>query len=153
MFRHWCTGITLVLLCTTASAQGDVVRAERKNLVGAEIGGRGLFFTFQYERFFEPKLGGGFGFFGAGGSDGWFGILPVFLSFAPLDVHTPYLSVGQTFILGDLDDDDFDQNLFFGSAGYQFHSPGGIYVRATFTLFNVEDGALLWPGVTIGGSF
>ena len=153
MSRHWFSCIMLVCLGAVAAAQDEPVRSQRENLVGVEIGGRGLFFTFQYERFFDPRLGVGFGFFGAGGSDGWFGILPVFLSFAPLDVHTPYFSVGQTFVLGDLSDDDFDQNLFFGSAGYQYHSSGGVYVRATFTLFNVEDGAVLWPGVAVGGSF
>jgi hypothetical protein len=145
---------TLVLLCAPCRAQSEPVRAARKNLVGAEIGGRGLIFTFQYEYFFEPKLGGGFGFFGAGGSDGWFGLLPIFLSFAPLDVHTPYFSAGRLVLMGDIDDDDFTESLFFASVGYQYQSYGGLYVRPTFTLFfGEEDDNLLWPGVAIGGSF
>ena len=43
------------------------------------------------------------------------------------------------------------------TAGYQFQSPNGFWVRPTFTLNMANAGSgsdmLLWPGIAMGGSF
>lgn len=142
------------LLCVPPAV--GQVRAQRPNFIGSEILGRGLLITVNYERWLTPRAGLGAGLMAIGTSDGAAVIAPLYLGFAPGDVHSPYLAVGTTYAGGGDVHDYEDLWLLTFSAGYQFHSSGGFYVRPLFTLFLPTDGSdefLIWPGISLGGSF
>ena len=142
----------MVLAAAPSSAQ---VREQRPNLVGGELLGRGILLTANYERFFTNQLGIGAGFMGIGASDGFVGIVPLYGSLTLGDIHAFYLAAGTSILFGDgsIDDDFTSEAVATLSFGYQYQSYGGFFVRPLFTfLFNDND-FLLWPGITIGGSF
>ena len=134
-------------------------RDERPNLIGGELGGRGLLFTLNYERFLSNDIGLGIGLMAVKTSDGGITVIPLYASFAPGSTHSPYLSVGATMISGGGDIQDWESTLVVtASAGYQYHSRGGFFVRPFFTFLTptesgTGDAYLIWPGLTIGGSF
>jgi hypothetical protein len=115
--------------------------------------------TLNYERFLNNSIGLGFGFMGIGSSDGSAILAPIYASFVPGDVHSLYLSSGLSFLAGGGSVNDWENTtLITISAGYQFHSTNGFFVRPLFTLLlSTETGSgeeyLIWPGLTIGGSF
>lgn len=135
------------------------VRDERPNLVGGEVGGRGLLFTLNYERFLSNDFGLGAGVMAIRTSGGGITVFPLYASFTPGNTHSPYLSVGATLLAGDDDFNDWESTwLLHASFGYQYHSPGGFFVRPFFTWMTPteEDGGdsyIIWPGLTVGGSF
>ncbi len=135
------------------------VRDDRPNLIGGEVGGRGLLFTLNYERFLSNQFGLGAGLMAITTGDGGVTMVPLYASFVPGNTHSPYLSVGTTLLAGGGDFQDWESTwLVHFSFGYQYHSPGGFFVRPFFTYLRpTEAGAgdeyLVWPGLTIGGSF
>jgi len=147
--------IALVLITSTTTSYAKI-REDRPNLIGGEILGRGLFLTINYERFLTNTFGLGVGAMAAGTSEGSFFVLPVYASVTPGDVHSAYFSGGLTFI-GGADANDFESTIVFNfSAGYQFHSESGFYIRPLFSLLlptESTDDFLIWPGIGIGGSF
>jgi hypothetical protein len=92
-------------------------------------------------------------------SEGGITIIPLYASFTPGNTHSPYLSVGATLLAGGGDVEDWERTTVATfSVGYQYHSASGFFVRPFFTyLVPTEAGAgdefLIWPGLTIGGSF
>jgi len=155
--RFW---VVAALLATLAAvpriARAEGVRENNPNLVGGEILGRGFVATFNYERFLNNHFGLGAGFMAIGTSDGVAGVLPLYASFVPGNIHSLYLGAGAAYVgAGDVQDYESTWVMQY-TAGYQFHSPNGFWVRPTFTL-NVDTGntsdMLIWPGVAIGGSF
>jgi hypothetical protein len=64
-----------------------------------------------------------------------------------------------TLLAGGGDIKDWESTwLFNASVGYQYSSPGGFFVRPFFTYLRPTkqgsgDDYLVWPGLTIGGSF
>jgi len=142
------------LLCAPpALAQ---VRAQRHNFVGGEILGRGLLITLNYERWVTPHVGLGSGLMAVGTDEGSAVVVPLYVGLASGDVHSAYLSLGTTYA-GGVDSHDYEDTwLLTLSAGYQFHASGGFYVRPLFTMFLPTDGSdsfLIWPGISLGGSF
>jgi hypothetical protein len=142
-------------MATTGAAQ---VREQSPNLVGGELMGRGLLVTVNYERFFTNSFGIGAGLMAIGTSDGSGALVPLYVSLAPGDIHSLYLSAGTTYVGGGDTQDYEDTWLMTASVGYQYHSYGGFYVRPLFTLFvptadTEGDDFLIWPGISIGGSF
>jgi hypothetical protein len=130
------------------------VRDEHPNLIGGELGGRGVLFTLNYERFLSNDIGLGVGLMAIKVSDGGVTIVPVYVSFVPGNTHSPYLSVGATLIAGGGDIQDWESSwVGTVSAGYQYHSSSGFFVRPFFSYLVSEDQFLVWPGLTIGGSF
>ena len=142
----------LLVAPSPSSAQ---VREEHPNLIGGEVGGRGVVLTANYERFFTNNFGLGAGLMAIGASDGFVGVLPLYASITLGDVHSLYLGAGTTYVFGDGSiDDDFESELLATlSLGYQFQSYGGLFVRPLFTVFFNDDDFIVWPGITIGGSF
>jgi hypothetical protein len=120
-----------------------------------ELLGRGILLTANYERFFTNQLGIGAGLMGIGASDGFVGVVPLYASLALGDIHAFYLSAGTSIFFGDgsIDDDFTSEALATLSFGYQYQSYGGFFVRPLFTFLFNEGDFLLWPGITIGGSF
>jgi hypothetical protein len=141
-----------LLAVSTAAAQ---VREQNPNLVGGELMGRGLIVTLNYERFVTNNLGFGGGFMMIGTSDDLAGVLPLYLSVLTGDVHSLYLSGGVTILFGSDDGVGELESETAGTVavGYQFHSYGGFFVRPLFTTLFANDEFLIWPGITIGGSF
>ena len=135
------------------------VRDERRNLIGGELGGRGLILTLNYERFVSNQIGLGAGFMAIKVSGDGLVMLPMYVSVVPGDTHSPYLSGGVTLLAGGGDFQSWESTWLLNlSLGYQFQSAGGFFVRPMFTLMlPIEQGGgdayLLWPGLTIGGSF
>ncbi len=148
-----------VSLFALPSVAASGVRDERPNLIGGELGGRGLLFTLNYERFITNHFGLGVGVMAIKVSDGGVTIIPVYASFVSGNTHSPYLSVGTTMLSGGGDIQDWESTwLIHVSAGYQYQSSGGFFVRPFFTYMRPTeqgsgDGFLVWPGLTIGGSF
>ena len=139
-----------------ATAAG--VREEHPNLVGGEVLGRGFVLTLNYERFLNNHFGLGAGVMAIGTTDGVVGIMPLYASVLTGDVHSLYLSAGGAFLGGGGGIHDYESTwIMQGSIGYQYQSRGGVFVRPLFTFNQATQGSgggfLLWPGITIGGSF
>jgi hypothetical protein len=134
------------------------VRDDHPNLVGGELLGRGLVLTLNYERFLNNQFGLGAGLMAIGTSEGTIGIVPLYASFLVGDVHSLYLSAGGAIVGGGGSVQDYESTwILQGSVGYQYQSPNGFFVRPLFTVNNAASGGnggfLIWPGLTIGGSF
>jgi hypothetical protein len=148
--------LSSILLSSAATAG---VRDERPNLIGGEVGGRGLLFTLNYERFLSNEFGLGAGLMAIKTSGGGITMIPLYASFTPGNTHSPYLSLGATLLAGGGDLQDWESTWVVSlSAGYQYHSAGGFFVRPFFTYLSPTepgsgDAYLVWPGLTIGGSF
>jgi hypothetical protein len=139
-------------------ALADGVREKHPNLVGGELMGRGFALTLNYERFLTNNFGLGGGVMAIGTSDGLVGIAPLYASFLTGDNHSLYLSAGGAFLGGGGSIQDYESTwIMQGSVGYQYHSDSGFFVRPLFTFNQATSGSgggfLIWPGVTIGGSF
>ena len=134
------------------------VRVDHPNLVGGELMGRGFALTLNYERFLNNQFGIGGGLMAIGTSEGQIMIMPLYVSFTPGDVHSLYLAAGGAFLGGGGSIQDYESTwIMQGSLGYQFQSRGGFFVRPLFTFNQATQGSgggfLIWPGITIGGSF
>ena len=148
--------VWILLAPPTVAAAG--VRKDHPNLVGGELLGRGLVLTLNYERFLSNHFGLGGGIMAIGTSDGAIGIVPLYASFLTGDAHSLYLSAGGAFLGGGGSVHDYESTwIMQASVGYQFQSPGGFFVRPLFTFNQATSGSgggfLVWPGITIGGSF
>ena len=147
-----CLVAMIVMAPLGAHAAG--IRETRPNLVYGELGGRAVLFSAGYERYLNSRVGIGAGGFGFGNNEGGVGLFPVYLSFIPVgDIHSLYLSAGATYLTGGSWDESW--GTWFGtfSAGYQYQSEGGFFVRPIMTMVYKSEGFLVLPGVTIGGSF
>lgn len=147
-----------LLVCLAGGANAGV-RDEKPNFIGGEILGRGFFLTLNYERWLTNNFSLGVGTFVIGADDDVVFILPVYAGVVTGDKHGLYLSGGIT-TAGGGEISDFDSvNLATFGIGYQFTSDGGFFVRPLFTFFTEfddkdgENNFLIWPGITIGGSF
>jgi len=148
-------GLTLVAPLTV-SAGG--VRQDHPNLVGGELLGRGFALTLNYERFLNNHFGLGGGVMAIGTTEGTIGIMPLYASFLSGNTHSLYLSAGGAFLGGGGTIQDYESTwIMQGSVGYHFQSAGGFFVRPLFTFNQATSGSgggfLIWPGLTIGGSF
>jgi hypothetical protein len=92
-------------------------------------------------------------------SGGGITMVPLYVSLVPGDNHSPYFSFGATLLSGGGDFQDWESTwLVHFSVGYQYQSSSGFFVRPFFTYLRPTDRGsgddyLLWPGLTIGGSF
>lgn len=152
----------VLLLASTLFAPVSIatagVRDDHPNLIGGELAGRGFLLTFNYERFLTNHFGLGGGIMAVGTGEGVVAILPLYASYVPGDVHSVYLAAGGALVGGGGSYHDYESTwVMQGSIGYQFQSPGGFFVRPFFTLNQATSGSggghLVWPGLTIGGSF
>ena len=148
-----CLFLALVLAPLGAHAEG--IREQRPNLVYGEIGGKAVFFSAGYERYFNNRFGLGVGGVAFGATGGAVGFFPVYASLMPVgDIHSMYLSAGITYFAGS---SNWEEGWaeWFGtfSAGYQYQSEGGFFVRPTMSILFKDEGFLLIPGVALGGSF
>lgn len=148
----------LLTLCAGASALAAET-VERPNMLGAELLGRGVVLTVNYERCLPNHFGAGAGLMAIGASGGGITILPLYVSYAPGKIHSPYVAVGGTLLGGGGSVQDFNSTwLMTVSVGYQYKSAAGFFVRPMFsylapTVKHEADDYIIWPGVTIGGSF
>jgi len=150
--RIACLLALMILSPSIVSAAG--VREDRPNLIGGEVLGRGFALTANYERFLNNHFGLGAGFMMIGTSGTAIGVVPVYASYLSGDMHSLYLSAGTAFFTGSGGSEG--GRILQGSIGYHFQSPSGFFVRPLFTSNMDRTGSgefLIWPGVTIGGSF
>jgi len=161
--RRWIAQSTILLVLATVllappTVAAAGVREDHPNLVGGELLGRGLVLTLNYERFLNNHFGLGGGVMAIGTSEGVIGIMPLYASFLTGDVHSLYLSAGGAFLGGGGSVHDYESTwIMQGSIGYQYQSRGGFFLRPLFTFNQATAGSgggfLIWPGMTIGGSF
>jgi hypothetical protein len=157
--RQLVLAATVVSWLALPSVATAGVRDDRPNLVGGELGGRGVLFTLNYERFLTNDFGLGVGLMAIKTSGEGLTVVPLYASFVPGNTHSPYLSAGATLLAGGGDVQDWESTwLITLSAGYQYQSSGGFFVRPFFAYLRpTEQGSgddyLVWPGLTIGGSF
>jgi hypothetical protein len=147
--------LVLALLLAPSARAG--IRDEKPNLIGGELLGRGLLLTLNYERFVSNQFGFGAGLMAIGGSGGMVAIVPLYLSALTGDQHSLYTSGGITILSGGGSVEDFESEIVFQvSLGYHYHSRGGFFVRPLFAYMAPTDDPgdfIVWPGLTIGGSF
>jgi hypothetical protein len=146
----------MLLAPLTVSAGG--VREDHPNLVGGELLGRGIALTLNYERFLNNHIGLGGGVMAIGTSGGTVGIVPLYASFLTGNTHSLYLSAGGAILGGGGAIQDYESTwILQGSLGYHFQSQNGFFIRPLFTFNQAakesNGGFLIWPGITIGGSF
>ena len=150
--------VSALLLCTTTMAAAAGVREDHPNLIGGELMGRGFLLTVNYERFLNNNFGLGGGLMAIGMSGGQAMIMPLYASLVTGDEHSLYLAAGAALVGGGGNFKDYESTwIMQGSVGYQFQSRGGFFVRPLFTFNQATSGSgggfLIWPGLTIGGSF
>jgi hypothetical protein len=148
----------LLTLIGPLSAAAAGVREDHPNLIGGELMGRGFVLTMNYERFLTNHFGLGGGLMAIGTGQGMAGIMPLYASVLTGDRHSLYLSVGGAMLGGGGAIHDYESTwIMQGAVGYHFQSPGGFFVRPIFTLNKATAGSgggfVLWPGLTMGGSF
>jgi hypothetical protein len=143
----------LLMVATAQAANGE----PRLNRVGGELLGRGLALTLNYERFFTPHLGVGAGIMHISVDDGSITIFPVYGSYLSGGTHNLYAGAGATFLGGGGSIQDYEgTTLLTAALGYEYQSAGGFFIRPLFTALiptEGDAGALVWPGIVIGGSF
>ena len=147
-------GAALLLLLTASTAFAGV-RDDHPNLVGGEILGRGIILTLNYERFITNDFGLGAGLMAVSSNGDIATIVPFYLSILVGDENALYTSAGGAFVGGGSTHDFENTTLFQASIGYHHQSKSGFFVRPLFTyMVEPETGdMLIWPGLTIGGSF
>jgi hypothetical protein len=150
--------VSTLWLCNATTSAAAGVREDHPNLIGGELMGRGFVLTANYERFLNNHFGLGGGVMAIGTSEGQAMIMPLYASFVTGDVHSLYLSAGGALLGGGGGFHDYESAwIMQGSVGYQFQSRGGFFVRPLFTFNQATSGGgggfLIWPGLTIGGSF
>jgi hypothetical protein len=137
------------------STTPEKIREVHPNLVSGELGGKGIIYSINYERFFAQQFGLGVGIMGFGTSDGAVALIPLYVSLCPVgNVHSLYLSGGITLAVGSDNWDELEQTtLGNASIGYLYQSEGGVFVRPTINLIFKGEDFLILPGIAIGGSF
>jgi hypothetical protein len=142
------------LMAAPLAAQEQGIREEHPNLVGVELGGRALLYNIFYERYVTQQIGLGAGLEGFGTSDGAVVLIPLWVSLVPLgNIHSLYLSAGATYAAASNWEEL--ESLWFGTvaAGFFYQSVGGFFVRPTITMLFRDEGFLVLPSVSLGGSF
>ena len=150
---------TLALICcllipSIAAAQESAWTRERKNLIGGEILGRGIFVTVNYERYLTDVFSAGIGAFGIGGTDGAVFIMPLYAGATIGHPHSLYLSAGLTVFGGSSFDGPVDtavDSTPVFQIGYQYMAESGFYVRPAINF--LSEVGIAWPGFSIGGAF
>ena len=145
----------LGMVVVGGTARAEEVRVAKPNLIGGELGGRGVFCTVNYERYLNSHVGAGVGI--EPGSPVWW---TVYVSYLPGNVHSLYLSAGVTVVtLKVFGEEVGAPKPFHVAAGYQFQTPGGFVIRPFGMLWFIhvdfidETHALPWAGLTIARSF
>ena len=145
----------LGILGAGGTAHAEEVRVAKPNLIGGELGGRGLIVTANYERYFNDHIGIGLGIV-PGSPLIW----TMYVSCLPGDVHSLYLSAGATSFDRHFLGEDLGSSASFDVAvGYQYQSPGGVVIRPfgmlwfAHPLYEDRTWVLPWVGLTIAHSF
>ena len=140
-----------------------------RNMLGVELLGRGLLYSFNYERLLTRSVGVGGGVAAWSISDsGLFSpaqksttvVIPAYISWTPAGrTHSPYLAGGITVAPSKVRQIHLGNTFYnvnaFGTltAGYQFRSRGGFVVRPTLNGLVFDGEPFLWPGILLGFAF
>jgi hypothetical protein len=122
-----CTTLMLFSVFSKNSAQAQS-RAELRNDVGLELLGKGVYYSFSYQRMVTPSVGL------QAGLAAWNGVVVVATgSFDP----------------GPIETDTFGYVGF----GFEYRSTGGFLFRGTAYGLFADGEFVIWPGLHIGYAF
>jgi hypothetical protein len=147
------TRIALVLLSTVWTAHAQIGTADKPNMAGVELLGRGLILTANYERDLTNRVGAGAGLMYWSINDTQITIVPLYLSATPIgQTHRLYLAAGITTGFGGW---GFDQTARAGvaTAGYEYRARSGLVLRPAINWMFSDGMRLTWPGFMIGHRF
>ena len=151
--KRWVAAFILCVALIPSLSYGGT--REKKNFIGGELLGRGVFFTVNYERYLNDIFSAGVGLFGISSSDGGIAVLPLYGAATIGNPHGLYLSGGVTIFAGATFDSPSNDTEAASTPtiaiGYQYSADSGFYVRPIFTY--MPEIELVWPGICIGGSF
>lgn len=166
MFRSFrtavCAAVAAMCMTVAPAAAETLVREKLPNDIGFELLGKGLAYSFYYQRTVSRFVGfeGGFGAIG-GGADGD----QTTVLFVPVGARlyaipkngSFFVSGGAVFINASTSSGPFDDSVSntFGyvGPGFEFRAESGFLFRGTAYALLHGDGFFIWPGLTVGYSF
>ncbi|RME56869.1 MAG: hypothetical protein D6790_14120 [Caldilineae bacterium] len=149
------TVVAVSLIVLTAGVSPAQTRSTLRNDFGIELLGKGVIYSFSYQRMVLPSIGLQASLMGLGGNDGGILILPVGgnLYVSPKDA-SPFLSLGAGYITGSDGEDFLDSTTYaYIGPGFEYRAANGLLFRATGYLLIGEGGLLTWPGLHVGYAF
>ncbi len=147
-----CTTLMLFSVFSKTSAHGQS-RAELRNDVGLELLGKGVYYSFSYQRMVTPSVGL------QAGLAAWNNPAVVFIPlggkfyFVPKNA-SPFLTGGVVVATGSFDPGPIETDTF-GSVGFvfEYRSTGGFLCRGTAYGLFADGEFVIWPGLHIGYAF
>ena len=150
-----CTTLMLFSVFSKNSAQAQS-RAELRNDVGLELLGKGVYYSFSYQRMVTPSVGL------QAGLAAWNGvfnptvvIIPLGgkFYFVPKDA-SPFLTGGVVVATGSFDPGPIETGTFgYVGFGFEYRSTGGFLFRGTAYGLFADGEFVIWPGLHIGYAF
>ncbi len=168
--------VLVALISTSAFAKTthvdtdvDNVATERPNAISAELLGRGLLYSINYDRSINENIavGAGFSYWSLSSYTSKASVLVVPLYgnyyFSP-DSNRGFITAGMDIVSVSVEDHGFysSDNYFAGHAsgvaavvggGYEYRGKGGFLFRGAPYLLAGSGGAAVWLGLTFGTTF
>lgn len=151
--------LALSLASPRLSAQ-QITRERLKNDVGIELLGKGLLYSFNFQRTINRQIGLEAGLGAFGGGTGEDNATVLFVPFGAKFYLIPkdgslFLTGGVTIVSAGTDAGPFEDTgtLGYGGIGFEFRAETGFTFRGTaYGLFS-GDGFFIWPGLTLAYAF
>ena len=164
--------VLTMTLAISALAQESATSAEKspptaspslgKSALTAELLGRGLLYTVNYDYNFIPNLAAGIG---AGyisttrnRVEASATLVPIYANaYLLTGKHRPFLTAGVTLISAKLSDDNEtlqgNGNITTLGGGYELRTENGFLMRIAGYSVRSESQTMFWPGISFGGNF
>ncbi len=150
-----CTTLMLFSVLSKNSAQAQS-RAELRNDAGLELLGKGVYYSFSYQRMVTPSVGL------QAGLAAWTGAFNPTVVFIPLGAKlyftpkngSPYLTGGIVGLTGSADSGPIETATYgYAGLGFEYRSTGGFIFR--FSSYGLIAGGqfFIWPGLHFGYAY
>lgn len=155
--------LSILSLIVLLSAGGLLAqsRAEKKNDVAIELGGRCFLYSLSYQRMVAEQFGLEIAVSGIGGATEGESAMVFFLSgggrvYFLNKAASPYIAGGIVYVTAGTSagpgSEWADGVYFYASPGFEFRMAGGFLFRASVN-FLIKDGFFVWPGINLGIAF
>ena len=153
----------IIILCTTFAlfSLGSINTAQAQsrtalpNDYGIELLGKGLLYSFSYQRMVSPYLGLQASLATLGGSDAAIVFIPLGgkLYFVPKN-GSPFVTGGTVILTSTSDSGPIDSATYgYTGLGFEYRSKGGFLFRGTAYGLFAGGEFIIWPGLHIGQAF